>query len=365
MSDWFGWHFHSPWAFALLLLAPLVGYLAGRGRGRAQVRFSSVREIAAVGASWRTRLAFLPAMLRVAGVVLLVVALARPQEGSAHARVSTKGVILELVIDRSGSMEEEMAYRGQRLTRLEVVKRVVKDFVAGGAGLEGRSSDLLGLVTFARYANTVCPLVRAHDALLGFVDELETVTDREENYTAIGEGLALGVARLEKAAEDVAERNAALLASAGAGDEVLPEFQVQSKAIVLLTDGRNNAGEYLPMEAAEYARAKGITVYTVGIGGTAAGGRRDPFFGMMRGRSTLDEGLLQRIAETTGGFYGRADSAEGLREVFARIDELETSEIESVAYSSYDERFGPLARGALLILGLEILLSCTWFRRVP
>ncbi|HPY78131.1 MAG TPA: VWA domain-containing protein, partial [Anaerohalosphaeraceae bacterium] len=160
---------YSPWALLLLALVPLILFLTRRRGLWANVRFSSLRNIRQAGVSWRIRFRGLLGLARILCIVLLVLALARPRQGSKHSIQSTKGVVMELVVDRSGSMQAEMEYQGQRLNRLEVVKKVLADFIKGGNGLEGRPNDLMGLITFARYADTIAPLVHSQDALLGFL----------------------------------------------------------------------------------------------------------------------------------------------------------------------------------------------------
>ena len=363
---------YSPWVLLLLLLVPLTGYLMLRGGGRARLRFSSLRDVRAVGPSWRIRLRWLLVLARVVCLALLVVALARPRQGSQYHRVSTKGVALELVVDRSGSMEAQMNYEGRQMTRLEVVKRVLADFVKGGNGLEGRPSDMMGLVTFARYADTVCPPVQGqtHDALLGLLEQAQvTPQNSPENATSIGDAIALAAARLKTIEEELTRRNMQLKADTQmeeGEEEVKPEFEIQSKAIVLLTDGRNNAGQYQPLEAAELAKKWDIKVYTIGIGGGEAFMRDQGIFGfLIPTGQELDEGLLRAVAEGTGGFYSRAEDGEALRTICDKIDEQEKTEIESVEYSRYEEKFSLWALAALAVLALEIAMSCTVFRKVP
>ena len=362
---------YSQWVLLLLIIfVPLTLFLGHRRGGRAPLRFSSLREAAAVRPSLRIRLRGLLTVARLVCVVLLIVALARPRRGTTFEKVSTNGVVMELVVDRSGSMKTKMKYQGRELSRLEVVKSVLADFIKGADNLEGRGSDLLGLVTFARYADTICPLVHSHDALLGFLKQSKVVPDRSpENATAIGEALALSAARLKKAEEEITKRNARLKATATDYNEeqIKPEFEIRSKVIVLLTDGQQNAGKYLPMEAAQLAKEWGIKIYTIGIGGGQSHTRMRGLFGdfLVPMGQQLDEGLLKSIAEQTGGFYGRAGDGQALQKIVEKIDEQEKSKIESLEYSRYEERFGPWALMALLALALEMLMSCTVFRKIP
>ncbi len=363
---------YSPWILMLLAIAPLTAYLMLRRGGRARLRFSSLRDARVVKPSWRIRLRPLLVLARLLCICLLVVALARPRQGSQYHQISTKGVALELVVDRSGSMEAQMNYEDQQMTRLEVVKKVLADFVKGGNGLEGRPNDMMGLVTFARYADTICPPVQkqTYDALLGLLEQTQVTPQRsEENATSIGDAIALAAARLDTIEEEITRRNAQLQATANLeqGEEIKPEYEIQSKAIVLLTDGRNNAGQYQPMEAAELARQWNIKIYTIGIGGAEAFTRVQGLFGdfLMPTGQELDENLLRAVAERTGGFYSRAEDGEALRTICNKIDEQEKTEIESVEYSRFEEKFSPLALAALAVLALEIAMSCTVFRKIP
>jgi len=302
-------------------------------------------------------------------LVLLILALARPRKGSVISEISTEGVAIEAVVDRSGSMQAEMDF-GEKLNRLEVVKKVLADFIQGGEkGLTGRSSDLVGLITFARYADTVCPLVLSHNVLLEFLKKTEIVKLQNEDGTAIGDAIALAAARLKKAEEEIERRNAQLRISqlGQSYNEEQAGFKIKSKAIVLLTDGRNNVGEYNPLAAAELAKEWGIKIYTIGIGSAQAFTTIDMLGRTykMPARQDLDEGLLKEIADKTGGFYSRADDVEALRNIVKKIDELEKTNVKSIQYTQYAERYGFLTLSALVLLTLEIMAGCTVFRKIP
>jgi Ca-activated chloride channel family protein len=299
----------------------------------------------------------------------LIIALARPRKGTVLSEISTEGVAIEVVADRSGSMQTEMDYFGEKLNRFEVVKKVLADFIAGDKKeLTGRSNDLVGLVTFARYADTTCPLVLSHGVLLEFLDKTEIVRLRSEDGTAIGDAIALAAARLKKAEDELKERRGRLVES---GEKITDEqesgFKIKSKVIILLTDGINNAGQYDPIKAAELAKKWDIKIYTIGIGSAQAYTTIQTPLGVykMPTGQSLDERLLKAIAEKTGGFYGRADNAKTLHKIIEKIDELEKTEVKSIQYTQYAELFGPWTTAALVILILEILASCTVFRKVP
>ena len=367
---------YSPWVLLLLLIVPILAYLSIRKRRRAAVKFPSLTDIKSCPVSWRIRLRPLLNIIRLVCITLLIIALARPRKGTVLSEISTEGVAIEVVADRSGSMQTEMDYYGDVLNRFEVVKKVLSDFINGDKkGLSGRTSDLIGLITFARYADTTCPMVLSHNVLLEFLKKTEIVRLRSEDGTAIGDAIALAAARLKKAEEEIIQRKNRLLES---GEEVSEEkspgllteesgFKIKSKIIILLTDGMNNAGEYNPLQAAELAKEWGIKIYTIGIGSAQSYTTIQTPLGAykMPTGQNLDERLLKTIAETTGGFYGRADDAEALHDIVEKIDELEKTEVKSFQYTQYAELFGPWTLAALLLLILEIIASCTIFRKIP
>ena len=360
---------YSPWALILLLVLPVMAYLILRRKGTAAVRFPSLVDMKSCLVSWRIRLRPLLTVARLVCVALLIVALARPRKGTVLSEISTEGVAIEAVVDHSGSMQTEMDYYGQKLNRLEVVKKVLSDFIEGDKkDLKGRSSDLVGLISFARYADTKCPLVHSHNVLLEFLKKTEIVKIRSEDGTAIGDAIALGAARLQKAEDEIQQRKKQLVSS---GEKISDAdesgFKIKSKVMILLTDGINNAGQYDPLEAAELAKKWGITIYTIGIGSSQAFTTIQTPLGTykMPTGQELDEELLKAIAEKTGAFYGRADDAKALRNIVEKIDELEKTEVKSVQYTQFAEHFGPWTLTALLVLAAEILASCTVFRKIP
>ena len=321
--------FANPWAFLALILLPLlvVARLRGRGRG---LPWSDLRRAYAWPVSWRQRLRHLPLVLELAALTLIIIGLARPQQGTEKIEQINHGIAIEMLVDRSSSMGEEFIFRGRRLNRLEAVKEAFKEFVQGNGDLKGRPTDLIGMVAFARYPETICPLTLAHGALQGFLDQLHLVESRDEDGTAIGDGIALAAARLHQAEEKKSPT----------------AFQIKSKVIILLTDGRNNSGSHSPMAAAELAKKWGITIYAIGIGESSRGGG---FFQMLR-RPGVDSQGLTRLAEATGGRYWQAEDGRALREIYAEIDALEKSEIESVQYMDYREYFSQFIKAALLLL---------------
>lgn len=357
---------HQAWMLVLLALAPLIWWRWWRRAPHAAVRFSSIEWLRRQGRSWRVRLrAVLPA-LRTAAVVLLVVALARPQKGNEETRILSEGVAIQLVVDRSSSMNAmDFLIEGKRVDRLEAVKRVVHEFVSGGNGLKGRPDDLIGMITFSGYADGNCPLTLDHAFLLETLDQIEIVDERSEDGTAIGDALALAVERLRELDErpDVSTQN-----------------RIKSKVIVLLTDGENNAGSIPPEKAAELAKSYDIKIYGIGAGteGFVPIRNRDAagFNFFSRVYATINEGTLKAIASIAGGKYWWATDTDSLRGVYAEIDALEKSGTEEKRYSQYAElateravlgpvRLPPILAGVLAALALEILLVNTGLRKAP
>ncbi|MCY4483534.1 MAG: VWA domain-containing protein [Spirochaetaceae bacterium] len=348
--------FDAPWAF---LLAPVAAALPllrhWTARRQAGLTFSSAALASSVAPSWRQRMAWLPLALQVASLLLLVVALARPREGQEQVVDVSRGVAIELVVDRSSSMRVPMAPGQDSPSRLQAAKAVLARFIRGDdSGLAGRSHDLIGLITFARYAETILPLTLAHDAAGGFLRSIELAgKGSAEDGTAIGDAIALAAARLHTAEEELRASGAAAT------------YEIKSKVIVLLTDGINNPGPREPLAAAELARDWGITVHAIGIAAdeTVRSSGNTTLFRL--GRREIDEAALRAIAETTGGLFRIAGDARALHEVYREIDALERSEIESVRYVSYRERFVPWALAAAACMFAATLLSATVLRRSP
>lgn len=281
--------------------------------------------------TWRTVLAWVPGMFGMAGLSLLVLAMARPQAVDRQQTLDSDGIDILLVLDTSGSMQQaDYNLSGRRANRLEVAKEVMARFV------EGRPTDRLGLVVFGEEAFTQVPLTMDHDALVGFLDQVD-IGMAGERSTAVGDGLAVATRRLS-------------------------DLPAPSKVVILLTDGRSNSGQVSPMQAAQAAKALGVRVYTIGVGSSGGGGMFGLFGG---GQSDLDESTLQAIAMITGGQYFRAANTAALEEVYKTIDTLEKSTAEVKEFVHREERYPPLLALGLLALLLETLLGETILRRLP
>jgi len=327
--------FASPWLLLLVPLCLLAAWHMARRRRRADARtalpLASLR-IPLGRSPWVGLDRWLP-WLRGLTLILLVLALARPQAGARIESVSSFGVDVVVALDISGSMRAEDF---QPDNRLEVARRTVQRFVAG------RADDRIGLVAFAGLATTRCPLTLDHEMLAQFLEAL-TFAPQEQDGTALGMGLATAVNRLR-------------------------ESDARSRVVVLVTDGMNNTGQIGPKAAAEAARALGIKVYTIGVGtqGMVPVPQRTPQGVRYRTvQVEIDEALLAEIAEMTGGQYFLATDAESLEAIFDTIDSLEKTEIESRVRVLYSELFPLLLLPAALLLLLEGGLAVTRLRRIP
>lgn len=336
--------FREPLLLLLGLLAVPVFLLARRSPGR--VVFSSFRALPRSAGSWRARLAWVPDVLLALATLGLAVALAGPRIGERFSRVEREGIAIMMVVDISGSMQAlDLSTEDAERTRLQAVQDVFEGFVLGDSELDGRPDDAIGLVSFAGYADTACPLTLDHENLVAIARDLEIVRDRSEDGTAIGDALGLAVERLR-------------------------ESTAQSRIAVLLTDGVNNAGIESPAAAAELARAMGVKVYTIGAGTTGLAPVRvqDPFTGRPVLRSMpveVDEATLENIAEVTGGRFFRATDAEGLVAVYEEIDRLERTRITEERSRQYHEFFAfPLAV-ALVLAVFGWMARAAVFARVP
>jgi len=334
----------APW---VLLLLPVVLAILwhSRRRGRRRVAFGSVALVAGLPASLRRRLAWLPAAAFACGVVLAVVALARPRLGDERTVVRTEGVAIALVVDTSSSMlaHDFTDAAGEPTDRLSAVKAVVREFVAGGDALHGRAGDLVGLTVFAGYAQAVCPPTLDHGMVLTTLAATEIAQSEVEDGTSIGLGLAVALQRIR-------------------------DIDVPSRVVVLLTDGENRDDDNPPLAAAQAAREMGVRVHTIGMGtrGLAPYPQQlaDGRVIFRQVPVSLDEDLLQAIASTTGGKYQRAGTTDGLRRIYADIDAMERTELEGVTYRRHRELFTyPLAAAALLWL-LSLIGEATLFRRL-
>ncbi|MFA6930681.1 MAG: VWA domain-containing protein [Lentisphaeria bacterium] len=353
--------FETPWALLSLLL-PLLFLFWRRWRRskRAAVGFSSLANARRTAHSWRQRFAWLPTGLRLLAWLLLCLALARPQAGREQVHDASQGIAIEMVLDRSTSMSQEMEYDNRRMNRLEAVKKVFASFVYGDNDkkLPGRPNDLIGMITFARYPDTICPLTLGHAALRPFLESIQLVNIRSEDGTAIGDALALAAARLQAAEETLARQTR----------KDASTYQIKSKIIILLTDGENNCGKRNIAEASELAHKWGIKVYAIGVSGGEGVGVINTLLGQFKvaaNSAPFDTRPLQDLADQTGGLFRLATDSQSLLAIYQEIDQLERSEVESIRFVDYKELFLPFTAIALALLSMQMLLTATVFRRIP
>ena len=324
--------FHDPlWLFALLAL-PLIIWL----RGRRSVPVLLVPFAAAWHRPSLSSPSRWPVGLALTGLVLLVVALARPQRVEDKREVRSQGYDIMLSVDLSGSMlAEDYEKNGEPINRLQAIKPVIQAFI------EQRPSDRIGVVLFSGRAYTMAPLTFDHDWLSRQLERLKL--GMLENGTAIGDGLGVALTRLEQAKR----------ATGG---------QRQGAFVILLTDGVNNSGALSPEQATTLAKARGIPVYTIGAGKDGyvpmpvfdANNRR---IGRRMVLSDLDEAALRIISEQTGGKFFRAADTDTVEAAFKAIDRAQKIEFQSKSYLITTELFWWLAAPGLAALALAALAA--------
>jgi len=319
--------------FWLLLALPLalLWYIIKHKRQTPELKISSLKGFK-VGNSILPKLKHVLFALRLIALASLITALARPRTVDVSTKTkTTKGIDIVMAIDVSASM----LAKDLLPNRLQALKKVAAEFI------EGRPNDRIGLVEYAGESFTKTPITSDKAIVLR---SLRTVKYNTiiEGGTAIGMGLATSVNRLK-------------------------DSKSESKVIILLTDGVNNAGFIDPKIASELAVEYGIKVYTIGIG--TNGMALTPMallpngnFQYGRAQVEIDEKLLKEIANVTGGRYFRATNNKKLAEIYDEINKLEKTEIEEFKFYNYEEKYRPLVLLAGLLLLLEVLLRYTVFR---
>lgn len=304
------------WLAVPVLLLPLQPMLTGR----------NVLAIAKLGPrpwSLRPLLAWLPTVCWVTGLLLAVLAAARPQITHHQTIVTSSGLDILLALDTSGSMrQDDMMTRRGYASRIEVAKGVAREFV------DARPNDRVGMVVFGEEAFTYVPLTLDHETLKDAIDTAEIGMSGSRG-TAVGTAIAVAAKRMK-------------------------ELEAPSKIVILVTDGRSNAGRLSPIDAANAAAALNIKVYTIGVGGPS--GAFD---------DGVDEPGLRAVSEATGAHFFRAQDMQALEDVYKTIDALEPSPAKVRDLVEHEERFRcPLTKGALFML-LGALLQATLLRRGP
>ena len=325
--------FQWPWVFLLIPLPFLINRLLPRAEIVEAPLFVPFFTAMRNADSATTRLgsrSLWVSLLAIICWLLLVTAASRPQWIGDPVQLPTTGRDLMLAVDISGSMEaQDIQLEGRNATRLEVVKSVVGDFV------ERRSGDRLGLILFAARAYTQAPLTFDRETV-GILLEEAQIGIIEENATAIGDSIGLGVRHLRERPE-------------------------ASRILILLTDGVNNSGQVSPLQAGELAAMEGIRIYTIGIG--AESSPRTSVFSSraVSPSADLDEETLTQIAVNTGGRYFRARDLSELEEIYSVLDELEPVEQDDETFRPTMALFyWPLAAGLLLSFLLTLAKIPFW-----
>ncbi len=330
---------YSSWAFALVpVFVALAAWAYWRSRRKSPtVQYSSLSLLQGIPKPFRTRLMWLPALVGLAGLVLIVVALARPQRADTKVRKNVEGIDIMMVLDVSDSMLIE----DMKPNRLEASKSMLKEFV------RRRSTDRLGLVIFSGEAYTRVPLTLDYKVLNENISAIK-ISRNIKMGTAIGVALAAGAGRLK-------------------------ESTARSRVMVFLTDGENNSGTIDPETALEIAKGYGIRIYTIGAGmdGDAqlpietqdAFGRKVKRYQPIH--STVNDDLLGKMASETGGKYYRATDNESLKKVFSDIDRLEKTKIDVNQYTKYAELYEPWLLWGIILALASWFLQVTVFRKVP
>lgn len=314
------------WFWALIIVPVLAGLYVYRfftGK-QASLSFSSLELMRDLPGNWKAHIHWLQTTLIWGGLICLIIALARPQERLTTVERNAEGIDIVMVLDMSTSMLAE----DLKPNRFEAARQVAKDFI------DKRETDRIGLVTFAMKSFTVVPPTLDYRLLKQLIDDLEMGIIQDG--TAIGMGIATAVNRMK-------------------------ESPAESKVIILLTDGQNNAGEIDPVTAADLALTYDIKIYTIGAGtrGTAPYPIQDPIFGQryQNVQVNIDEEMLTQVAELTGGRYFRATDSEKLESVYAEIDALERTEVEELIYTDYEDKYPFYLGLSLILFGLSFLIK--------
>lgn len=322
--------FHKP-LFLLLLPLPFIIYFLKK-RFKISYKISTIKIIGKVPETGKIKIFKSLPYLWILSMVLIIFTLAEPVKKREYEEIITQGIDIILTIDSSGSMLSEDF---KPKNRLEVAKEVVKEFV------EGRRGDRLGLVVFSADAITQCPLTTDYNVLLSTLEKVQI--GMLEDGTAIGNALSLSVARLKNS-------------------------KAKSKVIILLTDGQNNRGEVSPLTAMEIAKTFKIKVYTIGVGtrGYAMMPVEDPIFGKryVQVPVNIDEELLQKIAQETGGKYFRATDPEKLKEIYKNIDQMEKSEVKTKKYVFFRTKYLYTLIPSFFLFLIWFILNILW-RQIP
>ena len=316
--------FASPY---FLLLIPIIIYLFLRKRSNLGITVPGIEPLRTY--KIKSKKYLLGKYLILLSLILMCVALARPQMIYENRVVKKNGIDIAISLDLSQSMLQE----DFSPNRLEKAKEVLGEFI------DKRGDDRLSLIVFGGDAYTKVPLTFDHNVVKEMVSKLTVDDITSNNRTAIGMGIGVALNRLKNS-------------------------EAKSKVIILLTDGENNSGEMSPSAAADIAKELGIKIYTIGIGAREI--QIPTLFGYQTVKNNeLDENLLQNIAKTTGGEYFRAGDSKEFKEIFNKIDELEKTKIDGRSFYDKQEMFEGILKISLILLLIGVLFQYLIYIIIP
>jgi Ca-activated chloride channel family protein len=337
--------FAHPWLLLLLLLLPLIAYLRGQRGPAAALVFSSTAVLRSLGKSSAARAGKVLRALLLLTLAFFIIALARPRLGKSLTEIEASGIDIMIVLDVSGSMLiKDFTVGGDPATRVDAAREVTRKFI------EGRPNDRIGIVAFAGRPYVVSPMTLDHDWLLQNLDRVKV--GLVEDGTAIGSASAAAANRLNDKGS-------------------------KSRAIVLLTDGENNAGKVPPTTAAEAIKALKINLYAIGAGinGIAPApvpDRRGGFLTDLSGNYLyqnqpvhFNEAGLKEMAQIAGGKFFRATDTESLERIFEDIDKLEKSTVTVKKFQQFRDLFPACIMAGCGLLIAQILLGQTIWKKLP
>lgn len=313
-------NFASPY---FLILIPIIIILFYKIRYNGSLKIPGIEPIKKVRKKSKTYM--LGKILILSSIILMVIALARPQISSENKIIKKNGIDIVVALDLSNSMLQQ----DFTPNRLEVAKHLLNRFI------EKRPDDRISLIVFGGDAYTKVPLTFDHSVVKDITSKLTTDDITSNNRTAIGMGLGIAINRLKNST-------------------------AKSKVIILMTDGENNSGEMSPMGAANIAKELGIKIYTIGIGAKEL--RYGP---ALIKNNELDENLLKEIAETTHGEYFRASNEKEFENIFNKINQLEKTKIDGKTYCEHIEVFENILKIALVLLIIGAFLEYIKYIRIP
>lgn len=313
-------NFASPY---FLILIPIIIILFYKIRYNGSLKIPGIEPIKKIRKKSKTYM--LGKILILSSIILMVIALARPQISSENKIIKKNGIDIVVALDLSNSMLQQ----DFTPNRLEVAKHLLNRFI------EKRPDDRISLIVFGGDAYTKVPLTFDHSVVKDITSKLTTDDITSNNRTAIGMGLGIAINRLKNST-------------------------AKSKVIILMTDGENNSGEMSPMGAANIAKELGIKIYTIGIGAKEL--RYGP---ALIKNNELDENLLKEIAETTHGEYFRASNEKEFENIFNKINQLEKTKIDGKTYYEHIEVFENILKIALVLLIIGAFLEYIKYIRIP